>query len=350
MARKGILLINLGTPKSPQVKDVRSFLLEFLSDPYVIDLPAVARYLILYLFILPFRPRNSAEAYRSIWTKEGSPLLVYSNKIRDQLALQLGNDYLVTLGMRYGRPDIASALKALVKDKCSSITVLPLFPQYSSATTESALQKVRDILAQHRCEIPIVWIDSFYNEPFYTGASASLINQALKQNPQIEDVVLSFHSLPTRQVAKTELSGKVCNQNKPCPRISADNKMCYRAQCYQTARSISSSLHLKQSNYHVCFQSKLGRNSWIGPMLEDVLRGLREQGVSHLAVACPSFVADCVETLEEIGIRAKDFWRGLGGDSFVLVPCLNSDALWIQGMQQWLDKINSTSESADSER
>jgi ferrochelatase len=326
----GVLLINLGTPDSPSTKHVRSYLREFLSDPYVIDIHPVIRWLLLNFIILPTRPKKSAEAYRKIWhPKKGSPLLFHSVALAEHAQTLLGENYKVVLGKRYGKPTIKNAVAEL-RD-CERIIVLPLFPQYSLAATETAIQKAMGYVTPHWHDTQITVIRDFYSEPTFIQAQAGLIQQAMQAVPN-EDrkIIFSYHGLPERQITKACDCRKVCNMQQTCPAINLENRDCYRAQCYATSRALQHALQLNDDDCITSFQSRLGRIPWIKPYTDEVLTELAQQGIKHLVVACPSFVCDCLETLEEIGIRAKEQWLAEGGESLTLVPCVNDDANWVR--------------------
>ncbi len=310
----GILLINLGTPSAADVASVKHYLKEFLSDPKVIDIPNPWRTLLVRGLIVPFRAGKSAHAYQKIWTTEGSPLMVHSVAIKTAVQ-QVLPDYQVSLGMNYGDPSLASALVEL--KNCEEIIVVPLFPQYSSAVTESILDKVKSLTT-----IPLKIITDFYAQADYIQIMADKIQDNLN-NMQPEYLLFSYHGLPMRQLYKT--SGDICKScvNNPCPRIQEKNRYCYRAQCYDTSRLVTQQLSLGQTKTLTCFQSRLGRLTWTQPYTEEVLQELAAKGIKRLAITCPSFVTDCLETLEEIGIRAKQTWLDLGGTQFTLIPALN---------------------------
>lgn len=340
----GILLINLGTPSSPSTKDVRSFLAEFLCDPFVIDLPAVMRYLIVYGLVLPFRPKKSAEAYKKVWTKEGSPIAVNSKKLCDELSQKMGDGYNIVHAMRYGRPNIYDRLASI--QHCDNIIALPLFPQYSLAATETCLQQI-DIAAnklniKHKTRT----IKDFFLQPAFINAQANIIKEFLEKNPETQKLVLSFHGLPVRQIKKVEKNRTPCAKGVVCPAINANNRYCYRAQCYASAAAIAKQLPEQYRDYRVSFQSRLGKNPWIEPATSETLRQLRQQNITRVAVACPSFVADCLETLEEIAIQAKEEWCGLGGDDLQLIPCLNAHPYWVEQLAAWLSGIADVTKSS----
>ncbi|MCC5791722.1 MAG: ferrochelatase [Legionellaceae bacterium] len=322
--KKGLLLLNLGTPDSPEVPAVRRYLAEFLSDYRVIDLPAPLRYLLLYAFILPFRPRQSAHAYQAIWRPEGSPLLLYSQSLSEKVQSQLGSQWQVALGMRYGTPSIASAVAAL--QDCASITVLPLFPQYSSAATGSAIEKTLHTIQQQRILPNLQIIRDFCTAPAFIEAQAALLRPLIAHH---EHLLFSFHGIPERHLTK-EGCQPVCPQ--ACPALTLANQACYRAQCYATARALAKALALTETQYSVAFQSRLGKTPWIQPYTDAYLPELAQGGIKNILVSCPSFVADCLETLEEIGMRAKAQWQSLGGEKLTLAPCVNDSALWVEGL------------------
>lgn len=340
MSSHGILLVNLGTPEKPDTKHVRLFLREFLSDPYVIDIPAPLRYLLLYAFILPFRPKKSAAAYQKIWMEKGSPLKIYSKglveDIKHNLELRGDNKPHVALAMRYGTPSLKQVIYELTNKGYKRITVLPMFPQYSLATSESVIQKVKSIFKEINPGATLSFIKEFYNHPGYILPQAQIIQSTLDSNPKLEGLLLSYHGLPVRQIKKVEANSRVCDQTKACRAIDINNKRCYRAQCYATSKLLTAQLTINPQQVHTCFQSRLGKNPWIGPATTDMLKKLRTQGIKHIAVACPSFLTDCLETLEEIGIAAKQDWLEMGGETLTLIPCLNQNSAWVDGILEIL--------------
>ncbi len=331
--KTGILLVNLGTPASPTKKAVRQYLKEFLDDARVIDLPWGIRKALLHGFILPFRPAKSAQAYSAIWDKEqGSPLLFHSQAMALALQASLGEDYQVELGMRYGQPSISHAFEKLMDARCTHIIAIPLFPQYSSSANGSAMEKILT-LAASKWNVPAITLrQNFYNHPDYIAAQAAVIAPFLTQ--AIDGVLFSYHSLPQRHIDKSQSDcAAVCVNHQECPEITSANNRCYRAQCYATSHLLTKALNLVPEKIAVAFQSRLGRTVWIGPEIHRVMRTMRTRQMKNILVVCPSFVADCVETLEEIGIRARAEWQKLGGESFTLVPCMNQHPAWIQALK-----------------
>ncbi|CEK11434.1 ferrochelatase [Legionella hackeliae] len=328
MTKNGLLLINLGTPDNPEPLAVRRYLREFLADKRVIDLPAPLRYLILYLIILPFRPKQSAHAYQAIWTKDGSPLLIHSRNLQSKLQQHLGEQWTVALGMRYGNPSLESALKEL--SNCDHITVLPLYPQFSSAASGSSIEKVLQLLSPNKVFPSLTIIRDFYKHPAFIKSQAALIQPHLETH---DFILFSYHGIPERHLTQGHCKS-VCDT--PCPKINETNRTCYKAQCYATSYELAKQLGLSNERYTTAFQSRLGKTPWIQPYTDNILPELAQKGIKRLAVACPSFVADCLETLEEIGIRAKEQWQELGGEHFTVIPCINDSDLWVASLSEWL--------------
>lgn len=336
IARRGVLLVNLGSPDAPTPRAVRRYLREFLGDPRVLDMPAIARWLLLNLVILPTRPRRSAEAYEKVWTPEGSPLLVHGRALRDALRKELGDDWSVELAMRYGVPSIDAALDRLAAVDAGQIVVVPLFPQYASASTGSALDAVYAAAAERNNVAPLTVVPSFYAEAGFIRALAAVARE-LPEERRPDHLLISFHGLPERQVKASDTTGKHCLASEGCcDAIGPANRFCYRAQCSATARELAKVLGLRPEHWTLSFQSRLGRIPWIRPYTDEVLPELYERGIRRLAVVCPSFVADCLETIEEIGIRARDQWLALGGEDLVLVPCVNDHPLWVETLATWI--------------
>lgn len=319
--KNGILLINLGTPERSTFSCVRRYLSQFLSDRRVVNLPLLIRYMLLYGIILPFRLKRTVGAYRSIWTASGSPLLIHSRCLQIKLQKKLGENFIVALGMRYGMPSIAKAIADL--KGCEHITVFPLFPQYSSAATGSALETVLKALAHQTIVPSLRLIRDFYQDPRFIEAQANLIKPFLIEHDYL---LLSYHSIPRSHLTK------ICLHSCQEACLSSNNSACYRAQCYLTSSLLAKQLNLTENDYGVAFQSRLGKASWVEPYTETLLLELAKKGVKKLAISCPSFVIDCLETLEEIGIQAKKRWKQLGGEQLTLIPCLNANERWVDSL------------------
>ncbi len=333
MTRCGFLLINLGTPDSPRVPDVRRYLREFLSDPRVVDVNALLRWLFLNFVILPRRPAQSAAAYRLIWTERGSPLLVHGQDLVEKIRKAVGKEVHVELAMRYQNPSIASALDRFQRNAVDHVVVFPLFPHYSSAAWGSAVEKLF-AEAGKRWNVPTIQVvPPYYDHPAFIEAHAAVASEGIDDMNRYR-VVMSFHGLPERHCVKSDATrGRHCLQTGSCcDEIVAANQNCYRAQCFATARALARRLELPSASWEVTFQSRLGRSPWIKPYTDVRVRELAQSGVERLAVLSPAFVADCLETLEEIGIRAKvDFVRH-GGKDLRLIPSLNSEDTWVRAV------------------
>lgn len=332
--KTGVLLINLGTPDSPSTGDVRKYLREFLMDPKVIDINPVSRWFLINLIIAPRRAPKSAALYKSIWTDEGSPLLMHGNKLAEKLQAKLGTDMPVVLGMRYQNPSLKKALLELRDKKVDRIIALPLYPQYSSAANGSTI----DALNALKKEIPglpeMKIIERFHHLPEYMDAMVE-VGQVF-DHTQYDHVVFSFHGVPERQITKTsiELGDGKCSFGSCCEVITDRNKYCYRANCVQTARVLAERLNIPKENYTISFQSRLGRTPWLQPFSDHVITDLAKQGKKKLLVFSPAFVADCLETIHEIAVEYDELFREHGGEKVQLVPALNSNDKWVEGLQK----------------
>jgi len=329
--KTGILLVNLGTPEAPTTSAVKAYLGEFLMDPYVVDIPFLLRWLLVKGVILNTRPKRSARAYQQIWTDQGSPLLVHSLSFCDKLRRYLPEDVTLALGMRYGRPSIARAASELAN--CDRVKVLPCFPQYSLAATASAVEQARLELARYFSADQVSVVEDFFDREFYINAWVHLLREYHRPDHHL---LFSYHGLPVKQLDKVASCRDRCSRQGHCLAVSDFNRQCYRAQCYASTAAIASALGLQREQYSVSFQSRLGKIPWIQPYTDDILVQLRQSGVNQLQVVCPSFVVDCLETLEEIGDRAKAQWLSLSGKSFGLIPCLNDRVDWVAAVAKFL--------------
>ncbi|MCR9143766.1 MAG: ferrochelatase [bacterium] len=343
-APDGILLINLGSPDSPRPGDVRRYLREFLSDPRVIDIPAFARWLLLNLIILPLRPRKSGAAYQKIWTDRGSPLIAHSRDLTDAVAELLakreGGRFAKTrvrLAMRYGNPSIADALAEFRREGVMRIRVLPLYPQYSTAATASSIARVFEV-ASEEWNLPAIEIaPPFFEHPGFLDPYARLARERLDQAEAqgrfaFDHYLFSFHGIPERHILKGNVQDH-CKLNEACcEKMGPENQYCYRAHCYATARGMAERLKLPADKWSVSFQSRLGRTPWLRPYTDFELAELPARGVKNLAVFSPAFVADCLETLEELDMAGRETFREAGGENFFYVPCVNSDSDWAEGV------------------
>ncbi|HMG72597.1 MAG TPA: ferrochelatase [Pyrinomonadaceae bacterium] len=341
MKRIGVLLINLGTPDAPTPAAVGRYLREFLMDGFVIDVPKPLRWFLVNVMIVPHRKIQTAKAYQKVQLPEGSPLLVYTRELAEQVAARLSADdrYVVEYAMRYGNPSIASALSNLHSQNPSRIIVLPLYPQYAESSYETAVVETKRVAQELGWADRLSFIPPFYDRPEFISGCARRIAEA-HEKPPVDHVVFSFHSLPERHLRRLDETQQHCLvESGCCDQVSAVNHKCYRAQCIFTARAIAAELGLNRDDYTVSFQSRLGRAKWIGPTTEVVLRDLARRGVKQIAVSCPSFVADCLETLEEMGIRGRQTFIDAGGEELSLVPSLNADPAWVETVAKWIREI-----------
>lgn len=319
-------MVNLGTPSSPSVKDVRAYLREFLSDPMVIDINAVARWLLVNLIIAPFRSPKSAKMYQQIWTERGSPLLFHGIDLCQETQKALGSQWQVELGMRYGKPSIENAIKKLVHT--DEIVVFPLFPQYSKAAYGSAVEKVKEMIPKLGFTKPVRIIEPYFNHPEFIKAFSALVDGKTLMTDQ---VFFSFHGIPIRHCVESASQGSSCSKaSNCCESLRADNKNCYRAQCFETARLLAKELRVMK--YEVVFQSRFGRDPWITPYADKRLEELSHKGLKSVTYISPSFTADCLETIEEIGEGFREEFLAAGGQDFYLVPSLNSTSRWVDAI------------------
>lgn len=318
----GVLLVNLGTPNSPSLPDVRRYLTQFLTDARIIDKSWWMRQLLVRGIIVPRRVRQSAKSYQAIWTEQGSPLMVHSQALQKAVAKALGSHYCVELAMRYQNPSLQEGLRRLLAKDPASVTILPLFPQYASATTGSIFEEVMRCLHKRHTFPALRFIRQF---PDHEGFIDACTQVATGFDWAIYDeILISFHGLPMQQVVKAHPRCKVVASC--CSKESS----CYAAQCYRTAAALARSLQLPR--YKVVFQSRLGKEPWLSPYAAETIEGLGRQGAKRLAVLSPSFVADCLETIGEYGIEYQELFRHCGGGQIDLVPSLNSHPRWVEAV------------------
>jgi len=334
MSKKGVLLVNLGTPDSPETRDVRKYLDEFLMDPRVIDINPLSRALLVKGIIAPFRSPKSAKLYKAIWNdKTGSPLLHYSKLQHQLLQERLGDEYMVELAMRYQSPSIESALNRMKAALVESIQVIALFPQYASASTGSVYDKVMELLCKWQTIPSVSFVNSFHDNELMI---ATFAGNAKKYKPETYDHILfSFHGLPQRQLIKCDHTGSYClKKDGCCNTLNDSNKFCYSAQSYDTARLIAEKLNIPKEKYTICFQSRLGKDPWVQPYTSEVVAKLAAEGKKRLLVFCPAFVADCLETVYEVTVEYGDEFKALGGEHVQLVESLNDSPTWIDALEK----------------
>lgn len=336
--KTAVLLINLGTPDSPSVSDVRKYLFEFLNDPRVIDIPAIARFILVNLIIVPFRAPKSAKIYEELWVNnslpggiKGSPILYYGNSVREKLQNAFGNESDVYLAMRYKNPSIDNVLSEIYKKNYEKLLVVPLFPQYASATTGSVIDKVMKIISKWWVIPEVKFISQFYDNAGYIN---TIVEQAKKYNlEEYDHVLFSYHGLPVRQVDKVYKDGTLCEEHSCETEINETNKFCYKATCYATTRLIVNKLNLPAEKYTVCFQSRLDKK-WLEPFADKVIIEQAKKGAKKLLVFSPAFVADCLETLIEIGVEYQKLFEEHGGEKVQLVESLNDHPMWIETLKE----------------
>ena len=320
--------MNLGTPESTKTSDVRKYLRQFLMDGRVIDIPALPRWMLVNLIIAPFRAPKSAKVYRKVWTANGSPLKYYTLGIEGHVQKQLGDNYVVRVAMRYQSPSVASVLEMMLKNPLEEIIVVPMFPQYASATTGSVMEEVMRCLSTYQTIPAVRFVDSFFNRADFIQAFAEKAKRHMVEK-KYDHVLFSYHGLPERQIRKGDCFN-VCKLGTCCDTLTPENRLCYRGQCFATSRLIAKAVGLAESEYTTCFQSRLGNDPWIKPYTEDIIKELPGKAIYNVLVLSPSFVADCLETTIEIGEEYKEVFEKAGGRHWQLVDSLNMDASWIE--------------------
>ncbi len=345
MSKQAILLVNLGSPDSTNPKDVKKYLDEFLMDKYVIDYPYLFRALLVKGIILNTRPKKSAQAYQKIWWDEGSPLIVLSQQLQDKVQEKISVP--VGLGMRYGNPSIEAAIRELIKENpdLTDLFVIPLYPQYAESTTRTVIEKTEQVIQKNKWNLTVSFQEPFYNESTYIKALSDSIK------PYVGDydhLLFSYHGVPERHVKKTDPTGQHCLQLDDCCAALTNpeaQQHCYRFHCFETTRAVVKRLKLKPEEYTVSFQSRLGGDEWIKPYTDETLEEFPEQGIKSLAVACPAFISDCLETLEEIGMEGKEEFLHAGGTEYIQIPCLNVNQQWVDTLVSYSNDFLNTFEN-----
>ncbi|MDE1193265.1 MAG: ferrochelatase [Arachidicoccus sp.] len=338
MSKRGIILMNLGSPDSTAVIDLKKYLTEFLMDERVIDKPFIYRTLLVKGIIVPFRAKNSAEAYEKIWMKNGSPLIILTNGL--QKALQAEMPETIEVSMRYGKPDPQTAYENLLKSNpdLEEVILVPLYPHYAMSSYETAVEYMKKVYAKNKYSFALKTVPPFYNHPAYINALAENIQSNLPQ--KFDRLLFSYHGIPERHIYKTDKTNSnhnLSDKEKCCDNPEAQ-KTCYRYQVMETTRLVTEQLGLDKSKYQISYQSRLGRDPWLQPNTQDILPKFVSKGVFNLAVVCPSFVSDCLETLEEIDIRGREDYLQSGGKSFTYIPCLNVNNVWVKALQQIINE------------
>ncbi len=332
MKKTGVLLVNLGTPKSPSTKDVRNYLFQFLNDKRVIDLPWIIRKILVNLIIVPFRAPKSAKIYKELWTEKGSPIIYHTKNLTEKLNKSLGKQYYIQYAMRYKNPSIKEVLKKLQQKNLNQIIIIPLFPQFASATNGSVIEEVMKHIKKWWVIPEISFISQFYNEKLFLDAFA---DKAKKYKlDDYDQIIFSFHGLPERHVDKV-YENSLCQDNNCEKGITDLNKFCYKATCYETAKQIAKRLKIKKSDFVVSFQSRLD-NKWLRPFSDEIIKSQGKKGGKKILCFSPSFVADCLETIIEIGDEYQEIFAEYGGEKVQLVESLNDSDLWVECLKKMI--------------
>ena len=332
---KGIILMNLGSPDSTAVPDVKRYLNEFLMDKRVIDYPYLFRLLLIKGIIVPRRAPKSAEAYKSIWWEEGSPLIALTKQLQN--AVQHDLQMPVEISMRYGNPSQEEAFDNLLKQNpdLKEVILLPLYPHYAMSSYETAVEHAKAVHKKKRYPFSLNIVAPYYDEPDYINALAESMRPYVSQ--EFDHLLFSYHGVPERHIRKGDITGKHCLQVEDCCHVgSPAHEFCYRHQVFITSELVAEKLKIPREKWSVTFQSRLGREEWLKPYTAATLEELPKKGVKRLLVACPAFVSDCLETLEEIAVEGKHTFINSGGDSFTMIPCLNVHPLWVGAVVKWM--------------
>ena len=333
---KGALLINLGSPDSPDPSDVKRYLGEFLMDERVIDTSKALRTFLVKGIILNTRPKKSAKAYKKIWWEEGSPLIVLSKRL--QKSVQKKISIPVELAMRYGNPSIEEGIKNLVNQGVNEIILIPLYPQFAMATTETILVLAEEVRSQNHPNLSFTVLPPFYNHPDYIRVLSESIQDNLKDK-EWEHLLFSYHGIPERHIRKSDVTKSHCKIDKSCCQTSSKaHKYCYRHQCYETTRLVAEYLELKEGTFSTSFQSRLGLDPWLRPYTDQTVAKFAKKGLKKMAIATPAFVSDCLETLEEIGMEAAEDFEEKGGEKLYVIPCINDRPDWVNVLSRWIDQ------------
>ncbi len=335
MSQKGVLLVNLGSPDSPSVPDVRRYLREFLMDGRVLDAPYPIRFFVVNCTILPKRPKESAAAYRTIWTPEGSPLVVTSKRLQAELQRRVSVP--VALAMRYQNPTIESAVAELLRRGVDEVLLIPLFPHYAMSSFETAVERVKEVLGRRAPGTALQVVPPYYDDPDYIEALVASAANHLAAG--YDHLLFSFHGLPERHMRKADPTGQHCMRAADCCAKAPPNVLatCYRAQCFRTVDAFVRKAGV--TRFSVAFQSRLGREPWLRPYTDEEIVRLAREGKRKLLVICPAFVSDCLETLEEIGGRGQESFHQAGGQTLQLIPCMNEHPRWLEALEKMIGRF-----------
>ncbi len=336
--KRGLILMNLGSPDSTSVKDVRNYLNEFLMDERVIDMPYLSRLILVKGIISPFRASKSAEAYRSVWTEKGSPLVCLTKDLKNAIALKVKEP--LEISMRYGNPTMKSAYDTLAANHpdLEEVILLPLYPHYAMSSYETAVIHAKNVFNSGKYKFKIKTIKPFYNNPDYINALCNSIKPYFDADKYL---LFSYHSIPERHIQKSDITGNHCLKSNDCCTVSSPaHKYCYKHQCLETTRLVCEKLGIPKEKYGISFQSKLGRAEWLKPSTTATMSELPAKNIKDIMVICPAFISDCLETLEEVAIREKENFMHAGGTSFTFIPCLNVEKSWVDTIKKWIEEPN----------
>jgi ferrochelatase len=334
--KKAVLLMNLGSPDSTNVRDVKKYLNEFLMDERVIDKSWLFRVLLVKGIIVPFRAPKSAEAYASIWTEKGSPLIVISEELRD--ALQKEMEEPVAIAMRYGNPSPMYAFDKLALENpgLEEVIAIPMYPHYAMSSYETAVLYAQEQHKKGKYSFKLTTLRPYYNNEDYIGALCARIRPYL--DTDYDKILFSYHGVPERHIRKGDITGRHCLKVPDCCEVPSEaHQFCYRHQCWTTTRLVTDQLNIPRDKWELSFQSRLGRDPWLQPYTAVRLATLPQEGVKRVLVVCPAFVSDCLETLEEIAVEGKEIFLHHGGQQFEMIPCLNIHPLWVRALAKWLE-------------
>jgi ferrochelatase len=330
---RGVLLVNLGSPESTSLGDVRKYLREFLMDARVLDTAWPIRFCLVNFVMLPSRSKESAHAYEKVWTPEGSPLVVTSKHV--QAKLQKRVSVPVELAMRYQNPSVESAVKNLSANGANDVLLIPLFPHYAMSSYETAVVRVQEVAAKLAPQMNITVEPPYYDRPDYIAALVASAADYLKKD--YDHLLFSFHGVPERQIKKSDTTARHCLRVPSCCEVASPSHLtCYRAQCFKTMHAFVTKADVRAGRFSISFQSRLGKDAWLKPYTNTELERFGKSGVKRMLVICPTFVSDCLETIEEIGMRGRETFLRAGGEEFARIPCLNEHPLWIAALEKMI--------------
>lgn len=343
---KGVLLVNLGSPKSTDPKDVKAYLNEFLMDERVIDLPWLLRAFIVRGIVLNTRPKKSAANYKRIWWDKGSPLIVLTERLQEKI--DKFTSVPIAMAMRYGEPSIKTGMQELVDQGVDEVLLLPLYPQYAMATVDTILVLANQLRDEFFPQVKFTTVPPFYNHPDYINVLAQSIKDSLEE-VDYEHLLFSYHGVPERHIRKSDITDGHCKvDGSCCQTASKAHQFCYRHQCYETTRLVAKKLGLADGKYSVSFQSRLGFDPWLQPYTDRTIEKFALEGTKKMAVVMPAFVSDCLETLDEIDREGREIFEQCGGEGFTTVPCLNDRNDWVSVLSRWIDEWALQAEKATS--